>query len=131
MIEGYLREKPSVTGGLTLEPVVTLTVRGFAGQEITVEAVVDTGFDGYLSLRPEDIDILKIPPLTDVESILADGSVRKVTLYTAVIEWDGIERLTPTAGGSAEPLIGMELLAGYNLSVDAVSGGAVRITRLP
>ena len=31
----------------------------------------------------------------------------------------------------AEPLVGMELLRGSNLSVDAVSGGSVTITELP
>ena len=41
-----------ITGLVTADrqAIITLTVRGPAGQEHEIEAIVDTGFDGWLSL---------------------------------------------------------------------------------
>ena len=41
-----------ITGVVTddRQPVIHLLVRGPAGQEQEIEAIIDTGFDGWLSL---------------------------------------------------------------------------------
>ena len=43
------------------EAIVRLTVRGFVAGERKVEAVVDTGYNGYLTLPPE-LEILELRP---------------------------------------------------------------------
>jgi clan AA aspartic protease len=113
-----------------LEPVVSLTIRGFSGQEIHFEAIIDTGFNGHLSLLPEQAEFLRLLPTEVADSTLADGSVKTVFLYTAVVVWDGIERLALVVADDVTPLVGMALLEGYHLGMDAVSGGEVRMTRL-
>ncbi len=37
------------------QALIRLTVRGPAGQEHEIEAIIDTGFDGWLSLPPSFI----------------------------------------------------------------------------
>lgn len=110
---------------------MSLTVRGFSGEEITVDAVLDTGFSDYLALTDEQVRALNLLPSNHVASTLADGTTRTALLYFASVEWDGIPTLIEVVGGDDVPLIGMALLQGYNLSVDVVDGGPVRITRLP
>ena len=52
-----------ITGVVTpdLEVIVGLVVRGSGGREREIEAVVDTGFDGHLSLPPSLIRQLRLP----------------------------------------------------------------------
>ncbi len=51
--------------------------------------------------------------------------------YGAAIVWDGVEQNVLVTATEAGFLVGMRQLYGYNLSVDAVDGGSVRLTRLP
>ena len=43
MIVGIVRRR---------EPLIRLTVRGFRGRQQEIEAVVDTGYTGWLTLPP-------------------------------------------------------------------------------
>lgn len=106
-------------------------VFGFSGQSIEYDAIIDTGFSGSVAILPEDVVTLGLLPSGSVETILADGSVRTVLTYSAPVEWYGVQIISEVIADDEVPLIGMEILTGYNLSVDVVDGGAVRITRLP
>ena len=117
-------------GSGNLEAVIILTIRGFNGQQVDVPFAIDTGFSGEISLDKEQIDTLGLLPTSEVETTLADGSLSVAEVYTAILVWDEIERLVMVIGQEATPLVGMALLRGYNLSVDAVVNGAVRIARL-
>ena len=44
------------------EPVVTLTMQGPSGQSREVEAVIDTGFTGFLTVTPDVGDGVGIGP---------------------------------------------------------------------
>ncbi len=44
-----------------LEPLLRLVVRDAGGQAHDVEAVVDTGFNGFLTLPPALIAALRLP----------------------------------------------------------------------
>lgn len=117
--------------GAEFDAVISLTVRGFGGQEAQVEAVVDTGFSEYLTLPNEMIEALGLLLQSAVEVELANGARIIVHVYTAVVDWDGVPRLIPVQAGDIKPLVGMEMLRGYNLSIDAVDGGAVSIIKIP
>jgi predicted aspartyl protease len=43
------------------EAIIRLTVLGPAGQRQKIRAVIDTGFDGYLSLRSCPISLAELP----------------------------------------------------------------------
>ena len=57
-----------------LEAIVTLPLLGPAGQAREIDAVVDTGFNGYLILPPMLVAELGLPVVGDGEAVLADGS---------------------------------------------------------
>ena len=56
------------------EGVVRLSIFGRQGQSEQIEAVVDTGDDGWLSLPLSLIHDLELPWLTHGRAVLADGS---------------------------------------------------------
>ncbi len=56
------------------EGIVRLSVFGRRGQRETVEAVVDTGYDGFLTLPPTMIRELELEWLSNGHAVLADGS---------------------------------------------------------
>ena len=58
-----------------LEAIVQLTVTGPKGDEEPIEAVIDTGFSGELTLPPSAIKSLELEWLGRESAQLADGSV--------------------------------------------------------
>jgi hypothetical protein len=44
--------------------------------------------------------------------------------------WDGQEQIIDVAASDAEPLVGMGLLYGFKLQIEAVEGGRVTIEAL-
>ncbi|WP_395142124.1 hypothetical protein [Armatimonas sp.] len=107
-----------------------LVVRGFTGQELALTVLLDTGFSDWLSLTDEQVATLGLLPSGVAESELADGSIVPVTLYTAVVVWEGIERLIEVVGGDTDPLLGVKLLEGYRLIADFTNNGTLQLSRL-
>jgi clan AA aspartic protease len=113
------------------EATIRLTVRGPTGQEQAIEAVIDTGFDGALSLPLADITALGLPWRRRGRALLADGTESVFDIYEATVIWDGRPRRVAVDAADVDPLVGMRLLHGYELTIQAVVGGQVRITALP
>ncbi|MBC8142454.1 MAG: hypothetical protein H7Y38_13550 [Armatimonadetes bacterium] len=126
MISGFLREDSEKSKS----PWVSVTVHGFNGRSVTHDALIDTGFSGTMSLLPADVATLGLSQSGVAPTTLADGSLILSTLYFASVEWDGIRVLTQVVADGDVPLVGMKLLAGYNLSVDVTDNGKVEIMRL-
>lgn len=126
MISGFLREDAEKSKS----PWVSVTIHGFNGQNVTHDALIDAGFSGTLSLLPGDVATLGLFQSGIADSTLADSSTVVSTLYFASIEWDSVRVLSQVMADGDVPLIGMELLTGYNLSIDVTNGGKVEITRL-
>ena len=61
----------------------------------------------------------------------ADRIVDTFARYNARIMWHGNSKEVVAVNMGSEPILGMQLLQGSNLSVDAVFGGSVTITELP
>jgi clan AA aspartic protease len=113
------------------EAVIRLTVRGPTGQGRRVEAVIDTGFDGWLSLPPALIARLRLPWRRRGLALLADGSESIFDVYEATVLWDRRRRRVPIDEVEAAPLVGMALLEGYELNAQVRAGGKVTIKPLP
>jgi predicted aspartyl protease len=64
-------------------------------------------------------------------ALLADGSVRPFDIYAAEVDWGGTWRPVLVWAVGSEVLLGMRLLAGHQLRVEAAPGGAVEITTIP
>lgn len=57
------------------EAILGVEVLSRTGEtSVRVEAVVDTGFSGHLTLHPATVEDLELPIIGSAESILADGS---------------------------------------------------------
>lgn len=111
------------------EAVIRLTVLGSQGQ-IEIDAAVDTGFDGYISLSRAVISELGFRFHRRGRAVLADGSEIIFDVYEATVIWDGEPRRVEVDEADTDPLVGMGLLEGYELTVEVVTGGAVAIELL-
>jgi predicted aspartyl protease len=70
-------------------------------------------------------------PWTGIErGTLGDGSETTFDMYVATIIWDGKYRDIPVNEADTDPLLGMSLLYGYDLRIQAVEGGRVTIEAL-
>jgi len=112
------------------QAVIQLTVRGPAGQEQEIEAIIDTGFDGSLSLPSSIVVQLGLPWRQRGRALLADGSESVFDIYEATVDWDGESRRIAVDEAETVPLIGMSLLEGYELTVQVQRGGNVTVRAL-
>ena len=100
---------------------------GRGGGQADVEAVIDTGFTGHLTLPVEVVGSLTLPELGSEEMLLADGNTEIASVHRATVEWHGRSRMVPVHAVGNEPLLSMALLAGNRLRMDVVPGGEVVI----
>lgn len=100
------------------------------GRGTRVEAVVDTGFTGYLSLPPATVEALGLRLVGSAESVLADGSVAREDVCAARVLWHGRERPVRALVSGMSPLAGIALLAGSELRIRAEGGGEVLVEEL-
>ncbi len=115
---------------LRREATLPLVVSNSNEQRQVIDTVIDTGFDGFLSLPSEIIVRLGLPWRTSNTATLGDGSQTLFDFYTGTVIWDGQYRAIDIAESETEPLLGMALLYGYQLQVDTVEGGVVKIEAL-
>ncbi len=113
------------------EPLIRLTIRGFRGLRQEIEAVVDSGYTGWLTLPPAVIAALNLRWRTFGRGMLADGSVSLFDVYQAKIVWDGRVRSVFVDEFDATPLVGMALLRGFEFKMLVQARGKVTIKRLP
>lgn len=113
-----------------LEPIIEVRVRGPNGEEQVVRAIVDTGFDGALTLPPPLISALGLPWRRRGRALLADGHESIFDVYEASLGWDGAERRISVDEAEVAPLVGTALLENHELRIAFVDKGAVTITAL-
>ena len=107
------------------EPVVTLSVQGPAGQSQEIEAVIDTGFTGFLTVTPAMVTELGLRYRSRGWATLADGSEVPFDIYDVIVLWDGQPVYIEADAADATPLVGMRLLDRHNLHIEVVAGGRV------
>lgn len=112
------------------EATLPLVVGNSTGQREVIDTLIDTGFDGFLSLPSEIIVRLALPWTISNPATLGDGSEIVFDFYTGVVIWDGQYRTIDIAQSETEPLLGMAMLYGYRLQVDNVEGGIVKVEPL-
>jgi clan AA aspartic protease len=113
------------------EPHIRLFVRGVGGIVHEVDVVVDTGFNGELTLPAALIAALGLAFHRQEQTILADGSTIETDTYQGIVIWDGAERSILVEASEGDALVGTLLMDGYELRVEMRTGGAVTLTPLP
>ena len=114
-----------------LEPIVALSILDRHGQPHPVDAVIDTGFSGYLTLSPALITSLGLRWLMKQQGTLADGTVHVFDVYVGTLVWDGSSLDVQVEAADNEPLLGMNQMAGHDLRIRIQKGGAVELTAIP
>jgi len=64
-------------------------------------------------------------------AFLADGSESIFDIYEGTVVWNGQMQRTPIDEADSAPLIGMQMLAGYELNIEVVTDGQVTVKLLP
>jgi len=105
---------------------------GNGGEEtsLEVEAVIDTGFDGELTLPSRTIRRLGYPYAGSAGGTLADGSEVQFDYHEGWVLWHELVRPVAVIAAEGQPLVGMALLRGSRLSVEALPGGEVAVSEL-
>jgi clan AA aspartic protease len=122
MMQGYVN--------ISYEAVISLVIKHNSKLK-SINAVIDTGFTGFLSLPQNIIDELELPWSYSDLATLGDGSETLFDIHDANVIWDGQFREIEINSADTDPLLGMKMLRGYRLQVDTVQGGLVTIEALP
>jgi clan AA aspartic protease len=112
------------------EAVVRVRLSGPSGAQLEVDAIIDTGFTDSLSIP--NLIVAQLGLVQSAESIvyLADGSKHAIEVVAVEAEWMGFPRQIFAYAMGREVLVGMRLLAGYELRIEMKPGGVVEITKL-
>ncbi len=109
------------------EAVVRLTVQGPSGHSREIEAVIDTGYNGFLTLPPSLVAELGLVYRDRGRAILADGSEAFFDIYDVTVLWDTNLRNTRAAAADTTPLVGMRMLDRHSLYVEIEDSGSIVI----
>lgn len=114
-----------------LEALVQIEVLGPTGKSLTVDALLDTGFNGYLTLTPKEVVAIGLLWTRRDQGTLADGSIQLFDVYQANVVWNGGYRAIEVQSVNAEHLLGMSLLLGHDVLLRVAVGGPVTIAAIP
>ncbi len=131
MLRGKVQSQgePPITG----EALVDISVANVddPDRSLAVEVVVDTGFSGQLTLPFAFISYLGLIRRATKSVVLADGESKDIPVYPALVLWNGRFRQILVLEMESQPLLGMELLWGSRLTIDALPYGEVVIAEIP
>jgi len=74
------------------EAVIDLEVVGQNQRKVRIEAAVDTGFNGYLTLPKATVNSLAPQPAGNRIATLGDGNSVILEVYLAAVIWNDQER---------------------------------------
>ncbi len=87
------------------EAVIELEIIGSNQKRENVETVIDTGFNGYLTLSSDLINYLKLQLAGSRHVTLGDGNVVVLDMYLAKVLWHGQEREVLILEAEGGPLV--------------------------
>ena len=119
MIEGVVSD--------AYEAVVALSLQGPAGQAQDIEAVIDTGYSGFLTLPPTLMTELGLPFAYIGRALLANDDEVTFDVDDVTVLWDGQPRPIKADATGSTPLVGMLLLDKHSLNIEVERGGRVAI----
>lgn len=109
---------------------MSIAASGPDGRIHSLEAVIDTRFNGYLTLPHQLVASLDYPWIKSHPVILGDGNEQLCDVYEAEIVWYGGLIKIEVESAEVQPLVGMALMRGYGLHIEVIEGGAVGLEAL-
>ena len=110
-----------------LRAVVRVYVEGPNLVSWLCHATVDTGFSEHMTLHGDVIDYLGLQSAGFTEARMANDQVQRFDLFHAEAIFGGRVPIILVHRTESESLIGMSLLQGLVLTMDARQGGAVGV----
>ena len=100
------------------QPRIAVSIFGNRG-ELTIDAVIDTGFDGSLCLPLSLAIPLGLELHGRINYELADGTIKRELTFEATIRLgEAMNQVEISLTESEDALLGSELLDGYVLEID-------------
>lgn len=119
MITGYVNQH--------LEPIVAVDLVDDNGFRWRREVIIDTGFNGDLTLPSEFIHQLGLTLVGLAGATLADGQMVVTNQYQATAVWDGQHLTVDVLESTNQLLLGTSMVEGRTLTVQMWEGGDVVI----
>ena len=110
--------------------MLAVELRAADGQFQSFDFILDTGFDGGLSLPAPILRGLDAAPAGEHRFELADGSRTTAYIWAAIVRWDDATRPVMIMESAGEPLLGMELLWQSRITLETRAYGPVLIEPL-
>ena len=89
------------------------------GEISTIEAWIDTAFDGHFVFSSNLIEELGLETLVETDAILADGTKVTLETYVAYLDWFGEQIPVQVVANEGQfPLLGTALLNERRLVID-------------
>ena len=129
MISGKVEIEVDQNGYIYMKPRIGITVAGTDRAFLNQLATVDTAFTGGLALPELTIRELGLT-LYGRRTANHAGGIGIFEIYGALVLWHGEHRPVLVHKTSGEPLVGMALLQGSRLAIEAIEGGDVIIEEL-
>ena len=119
MIRGVLNDR--------LEPMAVVEISNGDGAFQPVDALLDTGFGGDLTLPPDEVERLGLEYENRTPLILEGGKRIDAPVHRGFVKWFGQAREINVIAAEGQPLLGMSLLAGCKIAIRARPGGEALI----
>jgi clan AA aspartic protease len=98
--------------------------------DFTLDFVIDTGFNDYLTLPPQAISVMNLPLYSSIPVRLADGSQTLLSLHLGTIVWDNAEQVVPILASGYKPLLGTAMMEGHHIEIDFEDNGLVSLEKI-
>ncbi len=99
--------------------------------DFSLDFVIDTGFNDYLTLPPQAVSAMNLPLYSTIPARLADGSEALLSVHLGTIVWDNVETVVPVLASGYKPLLGVAMMEGYHLEIDFADNGLVSLEKIP
>jgi len=98
--------------------------------DFSLNFVVDTAFNGYLTLPIQAVSAMNLLLHSSAPIKLADGSESLTAIHLATVMWDGVEKIVSVLASGYKPLLGVAMMEGYHLGIDFADNGLVSLEKI-
>ena len=110
-----------------LQARVSVAVDSPTQNTVQLEFVIDTGFEGALTMPTDMIAELGLPFIEEMTAKPANGETVRTDVHISRIIWDETEVEASVPALGSRPLLGTSLLAGKDLVAQFVDAGLITI----
>jgi clan AA aspartic protease len=99
--------------------------------DFSLDFVIDTGFNDYLTLPVQAVNAMNLPLYSSIPARFADGSEALLAIHLATVVWNDVEKVVPILASGYKPLLGTAMMEKYHLEIDFEDNGLVSLEKIP